>query len=128
MAASECICDNYPIPKTEDLFRPLFMGGEKFHQIRPGPRHTNSCYSMKKVGEVLTVNTHRGLFEAYTIAIRSEFSNRYIFREKWIRDLSHIPFVKVRVDDILISGVNDDEHFKKFVIGIKNFKREWITW
>ena len=40
--------------------------------------------------------------------------------------LSHIPFVKVRVDDILISGVNDDEHLRNLSLVLKILKESGL--
>ena len=40
--------------------------------------------------------------------------------------LSHIPFVKVRVDDILISGVNADEHLRNLSLVLKFLKESGL--
>ena len=105
----ESICDNYPIPRTEDLFA-MLSGGEKFTKL-----DLRNAYQQLLLDEesrkVLTVNTHRGLFEP----LRLQFgihSATGIFQREMEKRLSHIPFTTVRVDDILISGSNDETHLE----------------
>ena len=67
---------------------------------------------------MLTVNTHRGLFEHTRLQFGVN-SATGIFQRELDKRLSHIPFVKVRVDDTLISGVNDDEHLTHLLLVLK---------
>ena len=50
-------CDNYPIPKTEDLFATL-EGGEKFSKLDLSHAYQQLKLD-KSTQELLTVNTHR---------------------------------------------------------------------
>ena len=79
--------DNYPIPKAEDLFTTL-GGGEKFTK--------------------LDLSTSR-LFQ-YNRLPYGISSAPGIFQRTMENLLQGIPYVIVRVDDILVSGENYEEH------------------
>ena len=73
------------------------------------------------------VNTHKGLFQPTCLQF-SVHSASGIFQRELENRLAAIPFVKVRSDDILISGKNDKEHFEnlsKVLEIIKVYK--WLT-
>ena len=60
--------------------------------------------------ELLTINTHKGLFQS----IRLQFgvhSASVIFQRELENRLAPVSYVKVRSDDILISGKIDIRHF-----------------
>ena len=59
--------------------------------------------------EYLTVNTQRGLYRPTRLQY-GVHSATGIFQCEMDRRLRHVPNTKVRVDDILVSGANDDEH------------------
>ena len=105
----ESVCDNYPLPKTEDLFASL-VGGEKFtkldlaHAYQQVMLHSDSR-------KLLTINTHRGLFEPSRLQF-GVHSATGIFQREMEKRFNHIPFTKIRVDDILVSGKDDAEHLK----------------
>ena len=100
-------CDNYPIPKTEDLFATL-EGGEKFSKL-----DLSHAYQQLKLDkptqELLTVNTHRGLYQPTRLQFGIH-SATGIFQREIEKRVRGIPYCKVRVDDILVSGRNDQEH------------------
>ena len=56
-----------------------------------------------------TINTHKGLFQFNRLPYGVSSSPR-IFLRTMENLLQGIPFVVVRVDDILVSGSNDEEH------------------
>ena len=56
-----------------------------------------------------TINTHKGLFQ-YNRLPYGVSSSPGIFQRTMENLLQGIPFVVVRVDDILVSGSNDEEH------------------
>ena len=58
---------------------------------------------------MLTINTHRGLFESSRLQFGVHSANG-VFQREMEKRLNHIPFPKVRVDDILVSGRDDREH------------------
>ena len=103
----EAKCDSYLIPKTEDLFASL-GGGATFTKL-----DLSNAYLQLELDEesqeYVTLNTHRGLYRPMRLqfGIRSATD---IFQRKMDQILGHIPGVKVRVDDILISSRDDKEH------------------
>ncbi|XP_047123845.1 uncharacterized protein K02A2.6 [Hydra vulgaris] len=103
------MCDSYPLPRTEDLFATL-AGGQKFTKLDLAFAYQQLLLD-KSSCELLTVNTHRGLFEP----IRLQFgvhSASGIFQREIEKLIGNLPFTKVRVDDILVSGRSDEEHLK----------------
>ena len=102
-------CDSYPISRTEDIFATL-RGGQKFNKL-----DLSHAYQQLELDEetqgLLTVNTHCGLYRP----TRKQFgvhSATGIFQREMDKRLNDIPFSKVHVDDILISGHNDASHLK----------------
>ena len=99
--------DNYPIPKAEDLFATL-GGGEKFTKL-----DLSQAYQQLPLEEdskkYTTINTHRGLFQ-YNRLPYGISSAPGIFQRTMENLVQGSPYVIVRVDDILVSGENDEEH------------------
>ena len=97
-------CDNYPVPKTEDLLATL-NGGERFTKL-----DLRQAYMQLELDEnsqeYLTVNTHKGLFRP-TRLMFGVHSASGVFQREIEKRLSGIPGTAVRVDDILITGGND---------------------
>ena len=56
-----------------------------------------------------TINTHKGLFQ-YTRLPYGKSSAPGIFQRNMENLLQNIPYVIVRVDDILVSGASDEDH------------------
>ena len=56
--------------------------------------------------ELLTVNTHRGLYQPTRLQF-GDHSATGIFQQDMDKRLKDIPFLKDRVDNILISGQGD---------------------
>ena len=100
-------CDKYPAPKTEDIFATLY-GGEKFTKL-----DLSQAYQQLLSRELLTVNTHKGLFQPTRLQFRVHSASGIFQRELENRliCLVSIPFVKVRSDDILVSSKNNQDHF-----------------
>lgn len=101
--------EQYPLPRIDDIFA-SFSGGKKFSKIDI----TQAYLAMEIVPEYrkyVTISTPLGLFEY----------NRLVFGisdapAKWQRVMDEIldgiPYTKCILDDIIISGPNDDEHLK----------------
>ena len=100
--------DNYPIPKTEDLVATI-VGGEKFSKL-----DMSQAYQQLRLDEdskkYLVINTHKGLF-AYNRLPYGVSSAPGIFQRVMENLLQGIPFTVVLVDDVLVSGKNDAEHW-----------------
>ena len=99
--------DAYPIPSTIDQLATL-AGGEKFTKL-----DLSQAYQQLELDEqsreLLTVSTHQGLYQPSRLQFGIH-SATGIFQREMDSRLCRIPFVKARVDDILISGRNDEEH------------------
>ena len=98
--------DSYPIPKVEDSFATL-GGGEKLTKL-----DISQAYQQLLLDEdskqYTTINTHKGLFQ-YNHLPYGIWSASGIF--KWnIENLRNIPYVIVRVDDMLVSGACNKDH------------------
>ena len=97
------------MPRTEDLFASL-VGGEKFTKLDLSHAYQQLLLNPES-RSYLTTNTHKGLFQPTRLQFSVNSASGIFQRE--IEDLlKSVPFVKVRSDDMLISGKNDEEHLK----------------
>ena len=102
-------CDKYPVPKTEDIQQTI-NGAKKFTKLDLSQAYQQSVVNPAS-RNLLTVNTHKGLFRP----IRLQFgvhSASGIFQRELENRVAHIPFAKVSSDHILISDKNDKEHLE----------------
>ena len=97
--------DNYPIPKTEDLLATL-GGGEKFTKLDMSQAYQQMTLD-EESRKFTTINTHKGLFQ-YNRLPFGVSSAPGIFQRTMENLLQGIPNVIVRMDDILISGKDDE--------------------
>ena len=100
-------CDKYPIPKTEDIFATLHRG-EKFSKLDLSQGYQQLILS-QNLRELLTINTHKGLFQPTRLQF-GVHSASGIFQRELESRLASIPFVTVRSGRV--SGRNDTEHFE----------------
>ena len=100
--------DNYPIPNTTEQLATL-AGGKKFSKI-----DLRQAYQQLELDdeskELLTVNTHKGLYQPERLQF-GVHSATGIFQREIERILQDFPSVLVRIDDILMTGKTDEEHF-----------------
>ena len=91
----------------EDLLATL-GGGEKFTKL-----DMSQAYQQLQLDHeskrYTTINTHKGLFQ-YNRLPYGISSAPGIFQRNMENLLQNIPYVIVRVDDILVSGANDGDH------------------
>ena len=100
-------CDKYPILKTEDIFATLH-GGEKFSKLDLNEGYQQLILS-QNLRELLTINTHKGLFQPTTLQF-GVHSTSGIFQRELESRLASITFVTVRSGRV--SGRNNTEHFE----------------
>ena len=100
--------DQYPLPKPSDLFASL-TGGRKFTKL-----DLTAAYQQVPLDEasakLVTVNTHQGLYE-YTRLPFGVASAPAVFQRIMDTLLQGIPHVICYLDDILVTGSSDAEHF-----------------
>lgn len=99
--------DQYPLPRPDDLFATL-AGGKKFTKL-----DLAQAYLQLRVSEeskkYLTVNTHRGLYQ-HTRLPFGIASAPALFQKVMDSILQGIPHVICYIDDILVTGRDNDEH------------------
>ena len=94
--------DQHPLPNPEELFVTL-SGGEKYTKLDLS-RAYQQIQLDEDSREFVTINTHKGLY-------RPTRARRQFFSQKLPEQvLQGIPMVVCRVDDILVSGKNDQDH------------------
>ncbi|GFV71180.1 transposon Tf2-8 polyprotein [Trichonephila clavipes] len=111
--------EQYPLPRIEDIFAEL-SGGEFFTKI-----DLSEAYLQMLVDEqdrhLLTINTHKGLFHYkrmnYGIALAPAVWQRAIEQV-----LSGIAGVHVFLDDITVTGRNDQEHFERLELVLQRLE------
>ncbi|XP_030621125.1 uncharacterized protein K02A2.6-like [Chanos chanos] len=99
----------YPLPRIEDIFASL-AGGEKFSKI-----DLAQAYLQMEIEEssrkFLTINTHRGLFQ-YNRLVFGVASAPAIWQRAMDQVLQDIPGTQCYLDDIIVTGKNDEEHLQ----------------
>ncbi|GFX38844.1 transposon Tf2-11 polyprotein [Trichonephila clavipes] len=111
--------EQYPLPRIEDIFAEL-SGGEFFTKI-----DLSEAYLQMLVDEqdrhLLTINAHKGLFRYkrmnYGIALAPAEGQRAIEQV-----LSGIAGVHVFLDDITVTGRNDQEHFERLELVLQRLE------
>ena len=100
--------DQYPIPKPEDLLTAL-AGGQKFTKLDLSQAYQQMQLS-KEDRKYTTIHTHLGLYQ-YTRLPYGIASAPAIFQQAMDKILQGMPQVICYIDDILITGKDDREHF-----------------
>nr|XP_047141475.1 uncharacterized protein LOC124816358 [Hydra vulgaris] len=99
--------DSYPIPNITDQLATIAKG-ERYTKL-----DLSQAYQQLELDEIsqefLTIDTHQGLYQLTRLQF-GVHSATGIFQREMDRRLGRLSFVKVRVDDILISGKTDAEH------------------
>ena len=101
------LVDKYPLPRIVDIFANL-SGGVKFSKV-----DLTDAFLQMEVEEqsrkYLTINTQRGLYE-YTRLPFGVASAPAIWQRTMDQILGGIPRAQCILDDILVTGRNDEEH------------------
>ena len=101
--------DQYPLPKPEDLFATL-AGGKKFSTLDLSQAYLQLLLD-EESSKLVTVNTHRGLYQYLRLPFGMA-SAPVLFQKTMDTVLQGIPNVICYIDDILVTGANDDEHLR----------------
>ncbi|CAC5380500.1 unnamed protein product [Mytilus coruscus] len=99
--------DNYPIPKTDDLYATL-RGGQALSKLDLSQAYQQILLD-EESRKYVTINTHKGLYQ-YNRLPFGVSSAPGIFQRTIENLLQGIPRVVVRVDDILVTGSSKSEH------------------
>ncbi|XP_056135399.1 uncharacterized protein K02A2.6-like, partial [Lampris incognitus] len=107
---NQALCvDKYPIPRIEDLFASL-AGGQRFSKLD----FSNAYLQMEVVEEsrkLLTISTQKGLF-CYNRLPFGIASAPALFQKAMDQVLVGLPFTHCYLDDILVSGPDEEIHLK----------------
>ena len=101
--------DQYPVPRVEDLFATL-AGGQKFSKLDLSQAYQQVLLEPAS-RKYVTVNTHRGLYQ-YNRLPFGVASAPAVFQQTMEKILQGLPRVVVYIDDILVTGRNDEEHLQ----------------
>ncbi|XP_072020487.1 uncharacterized protein [Amphiura filiformis] len=114
----------HPLPTPDELLLKL-NGGQKFSKL-----DMSSTYQQVQLDEnsreYVTINSHLGLFRFTRLAFGISSANA-IFQELMEKILTGLEGVAVFVDDIIITGINDDDH-KKNLKGVLGGKGKYTVW
>ncbi|XP_059621313.1 uncharacterized protein K02A2.6-like [Phlebotomus argentipes] len=106
----ELVIDQHPLPTIDELFADM-AGGEKFTKL-----DLSQAYLQLEVREsdreLLTLSTHLGLYEP-TRLMYGVASAVAVWQRLMENELKDIPGVKVFVDDIKITGPDDQTHWER---------------
>ena len=97
---------NYSIPKIDTLFAEM-SGYRKFAKLDLKHAYQQMLFD-ESSRELLTINTHLGLFKLTRLAFGIKSATR-IFQRVIENKLKILKDTVVRVDDILVGGKNDEE-------------------
>ena len=101
--------DQYPLPKPEDLFASL-AGGKKFSKLDLIQAYLQMLLE-EESREHVTLNTHMGLYR-YTCLPFGIASAPAILQRTMDTILQGLNHVQCYIDDILVTGANDNKHLR----------------
>jgi hypothetical protein len=99
--------EQYPIPRLEDLL--VKLGGGKLYSKLDMSHAYNQLLLDEESQNILTLNTHKGLFRVNRLAFGVS-SAPAIFQRTVESLVGNIPGVVCYLDDILIAGQTEAEH------------------
>ena len=117
------VVDQYPLPRVEDLMSQL-SGGQKFSKI-----DLSQAYQQVQLDEAsrkfVTINTHKGLYQ-YTRVTFGIASAPALFQKIMDTILQGIPCTICYLDDILVTGKNDEEHSRNLEEVLKRLQQNGL--
>ena len=101
--------DAYPLPKIEEVHNKL-AGGKTFTELYLSHTYEQMVLDASSK-ELVMINTHRGLYR-YNCLPYGVSSAPGIFQRMMGSLLNGIPYTGILLDNILISGLTDEEHLQ----------------
>lgn len=111
--------EQYPIPRIEDLFASL-SGGQKFTKLDLSHAYHQIPLD-KEAKKYVTINTHKSLF-TYKVLPFGVSSSPAIFQWTMKGLLQGIPHVAIFLDDILLTGKDEQEHLQTLAKVLQRLK------
>ena len=110
----------YPLPTVEDCFAPM-AGGEKFTRLDIRQAYNNIMLRSEDQ-KLTTINTSKGLYVWKRLPYGVS-SSTAIFQQTIDRVLQGLKGVACRVDDVIITGKNDEEHLDTLEEVVRRLER-----
>ena len=101
--------DQYPVPRVEDLFATL-AGGQKFSKLDLSHAYQQVLLEPES-RKLVTINMHKGLYRYHRLPFGVP-SAPAVFQQTMEKILQGISHVVVYIDDILVTGRNDQQHLE----------------
>ena len=118
------VVDQHPLPKPEELFSSL-SGGQKFSKIDLSQAYQQMVLE-EESRKYVVINTHKGLYR-YTRLPFGIAPAHAVFQRTMDTVLQGIPNVLYYLDDILIIGLTQKEHFQNVQVVLKRLQYHGIT-
>ena len=115
--------DQYPLPKPEDLFASL-VGGQKFSKLDLSQAYQQMCLE-EESQKFVTINTHKGLYR-YTRLPFGVASAPALFQKTMDIILQGMKHVMCYIDDILVTGSTEKEHFTQLEEVLKRLQHHGL--
>ena len=103
-----CVVDQYPMPRIEDTFAQL-AGCKKFSKKDLSQAFLQLTFN-EESRKFTTVNTSWALYQFRSMPFGVAATSA-IFQRKIESVVLGVPHIVVRADDILVSGLDDEEYF-----------------
>ena len=116
--------DVYPLPNVEEMFA-VMSGGANFTKLDL----TNAYQQMEldeKSRDLVTINTHQGLYQYIRLPF-GIFSAPAVFQRTMDTILQGLDKVVCYIDDILLIGVDDDDHLRTLEVVLHRLQQHGIT-
>ena len=104
--------DSYPLPKIDDLFASL-AGGKTFSKLDLANAYQQISLD-EQSKKIVAINTHKGLSQ-YNRLPFGVAAAPSIFQQTMETLLQDLPGVCIYLDDILITGMTDQEHLNNLL-------------
>ena len=116
--------DQYPLPKAEELFVTI-SGGERFTKPDLSQAYQQMVLD-DDLKDLVTINTHRRLYR-YTRLPFGISSAPALFQRTMDIILQGFPHTICYIDDILVTGVNNQEHLTNVEEVLRRLMHHSIT-
>ncbi|XP_061727739.1 uncharacterized protein K02A2.6-like [Cydia pomonella] len=120
----QLVIEQYPLPTANELFAKLH-GGQKFSKLDLSMAY-NQLMLCEESQNLTCINTHRGLFK-YTRLIFGLSSAPAIFQRAMDELLAGMEGVLCLLDDVLVTGRDDQEHVARLVSVLQRLQDAGLT-
>ena len=104
--------EQYPLPKPQELLATL-SGGQRFTKLDLSAAYQQMLLE-EESRKLVTINTHLGLFRYCRLPFGIA-SAPAIFQRAMDTLLQGIPHVICYIDDVLVTGLTEEEHLQNLV-------------